>query len=48
MDMGTDMGQILIQSVGYGGTTTCTLPDPLTSLVVIGPISQSNTKSSTL
>ena len=31
-DMGTGMGQIFIQRVGYGRTTTRTLPAPLTSL----------------
>jgi len=31
-DMGTGTGRIFIQRVGYGGTTTRTLPAPLTSL----------------
>jgi len=31
-DIGTGTGQIFIQRVGYRGATTCTLPDPLTSL----------------
>jgi len=31
-DMGTEIGQIFIQQVGYGGTTTRTLPALLTSL----------------
>jgi len=31
-DMGTGTGQIFIQQVGYKGTTTRTLPAPLTSL----------------
>jgi len=29
--MGMDTRQIFIQRVGYMGTTTCTLPTPLTS-----------------
>jgi len=32
--MGTGMRRIFIQRVGYGGTTTRTLPAPLTSLLV--------------
>jgi len=31
-DMGTSMGRIFIQQVGYEGATTRTLPAPLTSL----------------
>jgi len=31
-DMGTGMGQIFIQHVGYGAATTRTIPAPLTSL----------------
>jgi len=31
-DMGTGTGRIFIQWVGYEGTTTRTLPAPLTSL----------------
>jgi len=34
-DMGTGTGRIFIQRVGYGGTTTRTLPAPLTSLMGI-------------
>jgi len=33
-DIGTGTGHIFIQRVGYGGGTTCTLPAPLTSLVM--------------
>jgi len=32
-DIGTGTGQIFIQSIGYEGATTYTLPVPLTSLV---------------
>jgi len=34
-DMGTGMGQIFIEWIGYGRATTRTLPAPLTSLIVI-------------
>jgi len=33
-DMGTGTGQIFVQRIRYGGTTTRTLPAPLTSLPV--------------